>query len=248
MSTSSNTSCALVIGGTSAIGQALIRRLLDHSGYCGVHVLSRKPQPTELPHGKLHWHKGGYSADALAAFTASIPGDGDSISRVFICNGVLHDDQQGPERRLEDLDGQVFLSRIQSNTLVPLLILQALLPLLCHNKAKACIIAVCSARIGSITDNRLGGWYSYRASKAALNMVLKTASIELARRASHLKLLSFHPGTTDSPLSAPFQRNVPPGKLFSADFVAQQLLDLCSQLPLDGKLSFLDWQGKAIDW
>lgn len=248
MSTSSSTSCALVIGGTSAIGQALIRCLLDDSGYSAVYAFSRKPRPAALKYGKLHWQEDDYSAESLAAFAALLPTAGASVSRVFICNGVLHDEQHFPERRLEDLDGQAFLARIHSNTLVPLLALQALLPQLCQNKANSCVVAVCSARIGSIGDNRLGGWYSYRASKAALNMMLKTASIELARRAKHLKLLSFHPGTTDSPLSAPFLRSVPPEKRFSADFVAQQLLALCDQLPADGELSFLDWQGKTIDW
>ena len=105
-----------------------------------------------------------------------------------------------------------------------------------------------SARVGSISDNRLGGWYSYRASKAALNMMIKTAAIELARRAKNIKLIAFHPGTTDTPLSKPFQKNVPENKLFSAEFVAKQLLDIVENTPIDQSPSYLDWQGETINW
>ena len=105
-----------------------------------------------------------------------------------------------------------------------------------------------SARVGSINDNRMGGWYSYRASKAALNMLLKTAAIEYARRAKNVKLIAFHPGTTDTTLSKPFQKNIPEDKLFKPDFVARQLLMLVAKTPIDGTLSYLDWDHQSIDW
>jgi NAD(P)-dependent dehydrogenase (short-subunit alcohol dehydrogenase family) len=111
-----------------------------------------------------------------------------------------------------------------------------------------CKLVVFSARVGSISDNNLGGWYSYRASKAALNMMLKTAAIELARRAKNIKIIAFHPGTTDTPLSRPFQKNVPDEKLFTCNFVATQLLNIIENIEIDGKASYLDWQGKAIQW
>jgi hypothetical protein len=79
-------------------------------------------------------------------------------------------------------------------------------------------------------------------------MLLKTASIELARRAKKVKLISFHPGTTDTPLSKPFQKNVPNGKLFTPDFVAEQLLGVVDKTEVDGELTYVDWQGKRIDW
>ena len=105
-----------------------------------------------------------------------------------------------------------------------------------------------SARVGSIEDNRLGGWYSYRASKAALNMMLKSTAIEFARRSKNIKLIAFHPGTTDTTLSEPFQKNVPVGKLFQPSFVAQQLLSILEDVSVDGRASFLDWKGNDIDW
>lgn len=169
------------------------------------------------------------------------------ISQVFICNGVLHTNNIKPERRLEDFSVDAFHYILSANTVVPLLCLQQLLPLLSKQKS-SCKITILSARVGSITDNKLGGWYSYRASKSALNMLLKTASIEFKRRAKHVKLISFHPGTTDSGLSKPFQKNVAEGKLFTPDFVAEQLLSIVEKTLIDNTLSYIDWQGKHIDW
>lgn len=168
------------------------------------------------------------------------------ITRVFICNGILHNDNIQPEKRLEDFDAQAFLQLITSNTLTPMLWIQKLTPLLTGKSP--CKFVLFSARVGSISDNRLGGWYSYRASKAALNMMIKTAAIELARRAKNIKLIAFHPGTTDTPLSKPFQKNVPANKLFTAEFVAKQLLEIVENTPLDQTASYLDWQGKTINW
>ena len=93
-----------------------------------------------------------------------------------------------------------------------------------------------------------GGWYSYRSSKAALNMMLKTAAIELARRAKNIKIIAFHPGTTDTPLSRPFQENVSAGKFFTCGFVAKRLLSIIEHIAIDGTVSYLDWQGNSIDW
>ena len=105
-----------------------------------------------------------------------------------------------------------------------------------------------SARVGSIADNHLGGWYSYRCAKAALNMGLKSAAIELARRAKGIKLVAFHPGTVDTPLSEPFQKNVAPEKLFEPAFVAERLDEILAAHAADGELSYLDWAGKAVPW
>ncbi|MBA6336800.1 SDR family NAD(P)-dependent oxidoreductase [Colwellia sp. BRX8-7] len=168
------------------------------------------------------------------------------ISQVFVCNGILHSDKFQPEKRLEDFDAQAFEQVISANTLTPMLWVQKLTPIL--TRKSPCKFIVFSARVGSINDNKLGGWYSYRASKAALNMMLKTASIELARRAKNIKLISFHPGTTDTPLSKPFQKNVPADKLFTSEFVAKQLLTIVADTPIDHTLSYLDWQGKSINW
>lgn len=169
-----------------------------------------------------------------------------NINQVYICHGVLHSQSYQPEKRLEDFSPEAFNQIITANTVTPMLWLKHLVPLL-SNKDD-CKIIIFSARVGSISDNKLGGWYSYRASKSAMNMLIKSAAVELARRAKNIKLISFHPGTTDTPLSKPFQKNVPKGKLFTSDFVASQLLNIVSNMPIDGEASFVDWQGKNIPW
>lgn len=168
------------------------------------------------------------------------------ITSVFICHGVLHNQTCQPEKRLEDFNANTFNEIVAANTIAPMLWIKHLVLILCGKSP--CKIVFFTARVASITDNRLGGWYSYRASKAALNMLLKSAAVELNRRAKNIKLVSFHPGTTDSPLSKPFQRNVPQGKLFTSEFVATQLIDITEKTSFDGELSYLDWQGKKIPW
>jgi NAD(P)-dependent dehydrogenase (short-subunit alcohol dehydrogenase family) len=168
------------------------------------------------------------------------------ITRVFICHGLLHNNCVQPEKRLEEFSASAFQQVITVNAITPMLWIQHLTPILAGNTATK--IVVFSARVGSISDNHLGGWYSYRASKAALNMLLKTAAIELARRAKNIKIIAFHPGTTDTSLSKPFQKNVPSDKLFSCEFVAKQLLQIVEKTALDGEASYLDWQGKSIGW
>lgn len=169
-----------------------------------------------------------------------------SISEVYICHGLLHNNLIKPEKRLEDFSVYSYNEVITANTITPMLWLKALTPIL--SGSSICKITFFSARVGSISENKLGGWYSYRSSKAALNMILKTAAVELSRRAKNIKLISFHPGTTSSPLSKPFHKNVPEGKLFTSDFVAKQLLNIVSQTNLDGEVSYLDWKADKIGW
>jgi NAD(P)-dependent dehydrogenase (short-subunit alcohol dehydrogenase family) len=109
-------------------------------------------------------------------------------------------------------------------------------------------MAVVSARVGSIADNRLGGWYAYRASKAALNQIMRTATIEARRRFKGCILTCVHPGTTDTALSKPFQANVPEGKLFSPTFVAERFMAIFNDLEVDDSGAFLAWDGQTIPW
>jgi NAD(P)-dependent dehydrogenase (short-subunit alcohol dehydrogenase family) len=167
------------------------------------------------------------------------------LRHLVICSGLLHQGKIQPEKRLEALNLDAMTHLYQTNALLPLRWISQLLPLFGR---EPCTLAVLSARVGSIGDNRAGGWYGYRASKAALNMLLKCAAIELARRAPGVKLLAFHPGTTDTPLSRPFHANVPVGNVQSPEQVANHLVNLMNRLQPDGELSFLDWQGKPIEW
>ena len=105
-----------------------------------------------------------------------------------------------------------------------------------------------SARIGSIQDNGKGGWYAYRASKAALNMLMITASIEFRRESAKNSFLLFHPGTTDTYLSQPFQKRMADSAIFQTDFVAKQLIMILDNLVYDGEIKFADWKGETIAW
>ena len=115
-------------------------------------------------------------------------------------------------------------------------------------KASQSKIILLSARVGSITDNKLGGWYGYRASKSALNMLVKTAQVEFSRRIKKCTLVLYHPGTVDTKLSKPFQGNVPPGKLFSPEFTAMQMLQCVESLQSEQAPHYIDWKGDNIPW
>lgn len=240
----------LIIGAGSRIAQSLLDTLLDRRSPDStdgdeIVLISRTAPRGPQQHGVRHIACD-YSEHSIHAVVESLQGYRGRIRRVFICNGILHSGNVSPEKRLEDIQLQSLRTVFTANAFTPLLWLQGLCPLL--KATQPCIVTVFSARIGSIGDNRLGGWYSYRGAKAALNMLLKTAAIEYARRAPNVKLIAFHPGTTDTPLSKPFQASVPEGKLFSPDFVAEQLLAIVAQAQPDGELSYLDWAGEPIQW
>jgi NAD(P)-dependent dehydrogenase (short-subunit alcohol dehydrogenase family) len=126
------------------------------------------------------------------------------------------------------------------------LLAKHLLPLLKHDRPS--VYAAISAKVGSLGDNHLGGWYSYRAAKAALNMLIKTAALEYARKSPQTILALLHPGTTDTLLSQPFQRGVPPAKLFPVDRTVSQLMTVIDALEPDQSGSFLNWDGQPLPW
>lgn len=234
----------VVIGASGGIGAALVKHWLA-AGVGPVIAISRQPAPAEASSSALHWLCCDYSDEQMATAVARIAELAPRPHRVVICNGILHQGEIQPEKRLEAINLDAMTRLYQTNALLPLRWISQLLPLFGR---EPCTLAVLSARVGSIGDNRAGGWYGYRASKAALNMLLRCAAIELARRAPGVKLLAFHPGTVDTPLSRPFHANVPPGNVQSPELVADHLINLMNRLQPDGELSFLDWQGKPIEW
>lgn len=236
----------VLFGASSAIAQAYIEHLQINAPTVQVICVSSKKADTN---SNVVYLKSDYTAQSLAKVTTYLKQQNADIQQVVMFNGTLHNKNHMPEKKLEELNADYFSELFNSNTLTPLLCLQSILPLLTHKTQ--CTITALSARVGSINDNKLGGWYTYRASKAALNMLFKTAAVELARRAKNTKLVLFHPGTTDTALSKPFQKNVPADKLFSAEFVAKQLFTLTFNNPhleLNGEPAYLDWQGEAIPW
>lgn len=236
-------SSAIVIGGHSTIAQTIIQRLLHDRQTTHVYVFSRRPANFEHP--RLSWQTCQYDETAIQEAMSALP-DQLEINRLIICNGILHQDSIQPEKRLEQIDSMQLHQLFDVNTIIPMLWLKQLMPRL--RQQPDCRIAVFSARVASINDNRYGGWYGYRASKAALNMLLKSASIELKRRSKGVSLLAFHPGTTDTPLSRPFHQNVSDSQLLAPETVAEKLLYLLDNRPPGTPFAFLDWQGKTVDW
>ncbi|MEH6515249.1 MAG: SDR family NAD(P)-dependent oxidoreductase [Halioglobus sp.] len=241
-------STVLVIGASGGIGRAVVEHYLADAQTELVIAVSRSLQPAQFETyaGRLHWQVCDYSEASIAEVLQTAGPARQRITRVIICNGILHSDTIAPEKTILSLNAAAMSHVFHSNTVVPALWLAALSKAL--RSGSTCFIAVLSARIGSISDNRMGGWYSYRASKAALNMVLKSAAIEYALKLPQVKLVAFHPGTTDTELSKPFQRGVAPEKLFAPAFVATKLAALLDELEPDKELSYLAWDGTSIEW
>jgi len=166
------------------------------------------------------------------------------VDRVIVATGLLHNERVQPEKNIRQIDAASFDEVFRINATGPALLAKHFLPLL--KRSSPAVFSVLSARVGSISDNRLGGWYAYRASKAALNMIVKNLAIECARTQPKTIVTALHPGTTDTALSAPFQRNVKPEKLFSPEFVAQSLHSVLNGLSQECSGRIYDWAGKEI--
>jgi NAD(P)-dependent dehydrogenase (short-subunit alcohol dehydrogenase family) len=219
----------IIIGASGGIGAALAD-LYEAKGD-RVDRLSRSAGRIDLT-----------DAASIAAAADALPFS--AATRLVVATGLLHDESLSPERSLRDL-AQVSLERaFRVNAIGPALVLRHFLPRLARSGRVE--VALLSARVGSIADNRLGGWYGYRASKAALNQLVRTAAIEVARTRPEAVLAALHPGTVDTEMSRPFQANVAPERLFTPAKSAQALADVLGRLTPSDSGGFFDWQGKAI--
>lgn len=167
------------------------------------------------------------------------------LDLMMICAGLLHDDQGlWPEKKLADIDPEHLARSFAINATGPALMIKHFHSLLSHGERA--VIASLSARVGSISDNGLGGWYAYRAAKAAQNQLTRTAAIELRRKSRQLICVGLHPGTVDTGLSRPFQKRVPAGQLQSTQQAARHLLGVLTQLTPEDSGQLFDWAGKQI--
>jgi len=224
---------AVVFGSSGGIGSALLSILSEVAHFKTVIGFSRQsPIPIDL-------------ADELslerAAVTAVAEGD---IRLVIDATGYLHDTRQGPEKTWRELDAHKLAHAFAINAIGPALLIKHMLPKL--PRSGKSVFASLSARVGSIGDNRLGGWYAYRASKAALNQIVRTASIELARSAPDAICVSLHPGTVDTRLSAPFAKPGP--NIRTPDAAAVHLLNVLDGLGNGDSGNFFDWRGAPVPW
>lgn len=236
----------LVIGASGGIATAAIRILLDSDSVDSVTAVSRSPITTNAD--KLtNLQVSQYSEASITEVCSQLPSG--QLDLVICTLGVLHsndgDNSLFPEKRIEDITALNLQQYFEVNSIIPALWLKHLPAKMRKSDSNMVFL---SARVGSIGDNHLGGWYGYRASKAALNMLVKTAQVEYQRRCPGCELILYHPGTVDTPLSKPFQRNVKPEKLFTPDFTAKQLFDILSNKPNTPPPYYLDWQKQLVQW
>jgi NAD(P)-dependent dehydrogenase (short-subunit alcohol dehydrogenase family) len=221
---------ALVIGANGALGSAFCELLNEDPKCSVVRELGRNSVPG------LDLEKPESIARAAGALSEEAP-----YQLIVHAAGLLHRDEIKPEKSYSAIEADALLAVFQVNALGPALVLRHFLPLLDPRGA----MAVLSAKVGSIGDNRLGGWYAYRASKAALNMLIKTAAIELARTRPETRVLSLHPGTVISSLSQPFRgaSGARPARL-----AARELLSLIDGLTPADSGNFFAYNGERLPW
>jgi len=250
-----NSKTYLIIGGTGGIGKAMVEQLIEitHRAATGIAVFATYHNSVpEIEADNLHWLKMDIcDEESIKQSIEAIKSHSDHIDWVINCAGLLHTEQNQPEKALRQMESSFFLKNMQVNALASMLIAKHIKPLLknaSRSNANPAIFATISARVGSISDNELGGWYSYRMSKAALNMGMKNLSIEWSRSLKDVCVVVMQPGTVNTQLSAPFQANVKEGHLFSPVYSAESLLEVLSNMSSNQTASFVDWAGESIPW
>lgn len=247
----------LIVGATGGIGGALARRCAmqpslrtltlcarQATSSAGLQALREDLRQRDVTLRLLDADIGDEAS--LAAMRAALDAGQAELDLVINASGLLHAPGIEPEKILEQIDAAALRTLFEVNAHGPILLAKALLPWL--TRKRRIVYASLSARVGSIDDNRLGGWYGYRASKAAQNQLLKTLAIELRRRNPEAIVLMLHPGTTDTALSRPFQRNVAPGKLFSPDDVAGRLMTIIDAAGPGDSGRFIAWDSQPVPW
>lgn len=230
----------VIFGAGGGLGQALVSYYRQRSEQ--VLAVSRQPAPSDRNGQWLQVE--GYTAEFLAPLHELLQHQ--VVAGVISTLGSLHDDDFMPEKRLDELQTEHMLRSYYINAVLPLMLLQWMKPYL--PTKQPCFWIQLSAKVGSISDNQLGGWYSYRASKAALNMLLKTAAIELARSHKQVTIAAIHPGTTDSPLSKPFQGRLSADKLYTPALSAERIAAVIDRLEPTVSGALWHWDGTRLPY
>ncbi len=229
----------LVIGGSGGLGEAMVRQLLLHFPVANVFATHHRSEPP-FQQERLHWQPLDLlDPKAIENWAAEF----ETVDWLVNCAGYLHGDKGGPEKNIAAIDSNFFLHNIQINTLPTLLLAKYFARSM--KNSPAAVLATISAKVGSI---EVGGWYSYRIAKAALNMALKTLSIEWKHSHPRGCVAALHPGTNDTALSKPFQARVAPDDLFQPDYTATMLIKLLSQLNASQSGHFWAWDGELLTW
>ncbi|NVD43911.1 SDR family NAD(P)-dependent oxidoreductase [Qipengyuania atrilutea] len=231
---------AAIFGASGGIGRALAKELAGR----GVSVLAASRAGADLSIAGAEPFAFDLTDEGSIARVAQVM-SGDPPDLVIVATGALTlSGGEGPERSYKHIDAKVMQRIFAVNTIGPALVAKHMLAL--FKRDRRSVFAVLSARVGSIEDNRIGGWHSYRASKAALNMLVRNFAIELGRTHKHAIAVALHPGTVDTSLSEPFQANVPDEQLFAPARAARQLFDVIDGLGTEDSGKHFDWQGKPV--
>ncbi len=243
----STSTATLIIGAGQGIGLEFVRQLLATNRTDLVYATYRRPdcELLKINDARLCCLPVDVTIEEQIAQAVQVL-QANNLLYVINCVGLLHDGEMQPEKSLRQIDSEQVLRYFQVNSVSAVLWAKYLQPL--FKQSDRSIFASISAKVGSIGDNQLGGWYGYRASKAALNMLMKNVSIEYRRTCPQTIVVVLHPGTTDTNLSLPFQRNVPPEKLFTVQRTVSQLLAVIGQLSLPDSGEFFNWDGQKIPW
>lgn len=242
---------ALIIGAGRGIGFGLVSTLLSQQGVRSVIATYRSQSSrqalTAIDDHRLNAVELDVTADnTIAALAQRLGQDLEVPNLVIHAAGILHEDTLQPEKSLRQCDRAALLRMFEVNSIGPLLVARSVIPRMARQGSGH--YAVLSAMVGSIGDNRLGGWYGYRASKSAVNQFVRTLAIECRRTHPQLCISAIHPGTTDTGLSRPFQSNVSEGKLYSPAQSAQRILDVVKGGVPEVSGRFVNWDGNPIPW
>ena len=245
---------ALIVGASQGIGLGFVRSLLQQANIAKIYATYRQSATaSELfdlqaqSNKRLECLQVDITEESqIKAATVYIKESSQQLHLAIYCVGLLHEGELSPEKSLRQINSQNLINYFQVNSIGAILLAKHLMPL--FNKSADSIFACISAKVGSIGDNRLGGWYGYRASKAALNMFLKTTAIEYSRRCPKTTVLALHPGTTDTRLSEPFQKNVPAEKLFSVEHTVNLLSKVIEAKKIKDSGKFFAWDGTELPW
>ena len=232
-----------VLGSSGGLGSAFVRNFEKKEGVESVLALSRKK--SNIYGSKIKEISIDIESE-VSIINASKQIEQKKIDIIIVATGVLQNSFLKAEKRISQIEPDAINQIFSVNAVGPILVMKHFLPLM--NPDRRSVFAFLSAKVGSITDNKLGGWASYRSSKAALNMLIKTASIEIKRSLPNCIAVSLHPGTVDTNLSKPYQRGVPKDKLFSPDYAVENLLKVIDNLTIADSGCFFSWNGEKLDY
>lgn len=244
----------LIVGASQGIGLGFVKKLLQNDRIAKIYATYRRLDSASELIALQSENSARLTCLALditdelqiTEVLQNISNEINQLHLVINCVGLLHEGNLQPEKSLRQLNSENLQHYFQVNSIGAVLLAKHLLPLFRHPEKS--IFATISAKLGSIGDNQLGGWYGYRASKAALNMFMRTVAIEYGRSCPKTTVVTLHPGTTDTRLSRPFQKNVAAERLFSVEHTVNQLLAVIEQLQEGDSGQFFSWDGTTLPW